>query len=194
MVPVIYGLLSLLLLSAAIIVFRVLVRRDYHRLGHLSAVSSGLQLALWLSYVCFPYIYNPPDWWLIGFARSPVYPVLRWVGTALVIGGMLLAVAAMGWLGFSKSFGQERQALRQTGFYRWSRNPQLLGGAVAVAGVASIWPSWYAVGWAMLYGVMAHLMVMTEEEHLRAAFGEEYEAYCLRVPRYLALSPNENRR
>ncbi|MBF8295644.1 MAG: hypothetical protein HW389_2189 [Bacteroidetes bacterium] len=26
---------------------------------------------------------------------------------------------------------------------------------------------------------------MTEEEHLRSIYGEEYERYCERVPRYL---------
>jgi protein-S-isoprenylcysteine O-methyltransferase Ste14 len=32
---------------------------------------------------------------------------------------------------------------------------------------------------------VGHLMVMTEEEHLREVYGEEYERYCERVPRYL---------
>jgi len=35
--------------------------------------------------------------------------------------------------------------------------------------------------------VLAHLMILSEEEHLRDVFGEEYERYCERVPRYLGL-------
>ncbi len=30
----------------------------------------------------------------------------------------------------------------------------------------------------MLYGVVGHVMVMTEEEHLLAVHGEEYARYC----------------
>ncbi len=52
-------------------------------------------------------------------------------------------------------------------------------------GFALLWPSWYAVGWVILYAVIAYTMVLTEEEYLRRAFGAEYERYCRRVPRYL---------
>ncbi len=35
--------------------------------------------------------------------------------------------------------------------------------------------------------VLSHLMILTEEEHLRHVFGEVYERYCERVPRYIPL-------
>ena len=38
---------------------------------------------------------------------------------------------------------------------------------------------------ARLLAVTLHLMIVTEEEHLSAVFGEEYLGYCERVPRYL---------
>lgn len=65
----------------------------------------------------------------------------------------------------------------------WSRNPQLLGGFLAVIGVVVLWPSLYALGWAAMYGIMGHWMVLAEEEHLRKQ-NEGYERYCRRVPRY----------
>jgi protein-S-isoprenylcysteine O-methyltransferase Ste14 len=37
----------------------------------------------------------------------------------------------------------------------------------------------------VLYGVISHWMVITEEEHLQASLGEEYVRYCQKVPRYL---------
>jgi protein-S-isoprenylcysteine O-methyltransferase Ste14 len=58
---------------------------------------------------------------------------------------------------------------------------------LVVIGVVVLWPSWYALGWVVLYGIVVHLMVLTEEEHLRAVHGEEYERYCSRVPRYLGI-------
>jgi protein-S-isoprenylcysteine O-methyltransferase Ste14 len=47
------------------------------------------------------------------------------------------------------------------------------------------WPSWYAAGWVLMYAVISHWMVITEEEHLQAIFGEEYAAYQKAVPRYI---------
>jgi protein-S-isoprenylcysteine O-methyltransferase Ste14 len=91
----------------------------------------------------------------------------------------------MFWFGLRRAFGLEVNALKQTGPYRVTRNPQIVGGSLLVIGSAVLWPSWYALGWAVLYAVVAHMMVFTEEEHLRAVFGQEYELYCERVPRYL---------
>jgi hypothetical protein len=36
-----------------------------------------------------------------------------------------------------------------------------------VIGVTVQWPSWFAMIWIVLYGVIGHWMVITEEEHLR---------------------------
>ncbi len=50
-----------------------------------------------------------------------------------------------------------------------------------------VFQSWHALGLVVLFAAIAHLMVLTEEEHLRRVFGEEYARYCARVPRYLGL-------
>lgn len=39
----------------------------------------------------------------------------------------------------------------------------------------------------LLYVVLIHLMVLTEEEHLLARHGNEYLQYCEQVPRYIGL-------
>jgi protein-S-isoprenylcysteine O-methyltransferase Ste14 len=72
-----------------------------------------------------------------------------------------------------------------SGPYRVTRNPQLMGGALLIVGYIVLWPSWYALGWLALFAVMTHLMVLTEEEHLRRIHREGYERYCKQVPRYL---------
>jgi protein-S-isoprenylcysteine O-methyltransferase Ste14 len=48
-----------------------------------------------------------------------------------------------------------------------------------------LWPSWYAVEWAILYFVLIHMMILTEEEHLLNTHGEQYREYCQEVPRNL---------
>lgn len=51
-----------------------------------------------------------------------------------------------------------------------------------------LWPSWYALGWGLLFAPIIYMMVLAEEEHLRNTYGQEYEQYCARVPRYLGFS------
>lgn len=104
-----------------------------------------------------------------------------------IIIGLASVIIAMSGLGLRRTFGQEVQALRQAGLYGLTRNPQIVGYGLVIAGSALLWPSWYALGWVGLYAVIAHLMVVTEEEHLRRVHGKDYARYCERVPRYLGL-------
>jgi protein-S-isoprenylcysteine O-methyltransferase Ste14 len=80
--------------------------------------------------------------------------------------------------------GQQSNLLRTTGLYRYTRNPQLVAGIFIVFGYTILRPTWYAMGWILLYIVLTHLMVAAEEEHLNRVFGKEYENYCARTPRY----------
>jgi len=190
MLLVVYLIATGLLLAAAYVVFGRLVRRDYRQRGRLRPLTGFLELVVWLLFVGFPYLYNPADWWLVCFAATPTNPAQKIAGSALVIVGMGLAVLAMAGLGAAKSFGQETAGLRETGLYRWSRNPQLVGGGLAVSGILMLWPSWYALGWAVMGGLIGHGMVLAEEEHLRHRHGEAYVRYCARVPRYVGFAGN----
>jgi len=58
-----YLMSALLLLFAAFVTFRVIVRRDYERLGRLRPFTGFLELLVWSVFVCIPSIYDPPDWW-----------------------------------------------------------------------------------------------------------------------------------
>lgn len=176
---------AFLLVLVAYLVFRVLVLRDYHRYARLTPLTSFLELAVWLSYVFFPHIYNPPDWWLVWFAKTPDSSIHKFTGTLLVALGMIIALVAMAKLGLRTTMGNKQGILQQAGLYSVSRNPQLVGGGLAALGVTILWPSWYALGWLALYGVIGHLMVLAEEEHLRSTLGESYLEYCERVPRYV---------
>ena len=102
----------------------------------------------------------------------------------LFYGGLLLTVLAMVLLGIRRSHGREVGALRQSGFYALTRNPQALFFAVAIFGNLVLWPTWRNLVALILLLVLMHLMVLTEEEHLRRVFGAEYARYCRRVPRY----------
>jgi len=67
---------------------------------------------------------------------------------------------------------------------------RLVHGAVVEdvqGGVVLQWPSLQAVVWLALYGLISHWMATTEEEHLAQVFGEEYQQYCAKVPRYVGI-------
>jgi protein-S-isoprenylcysteine O-methyltransferase Ste14 len=183
---IVYITSAFLLLVGAFFVFRVLARRDYHWKGRLTPFSAFLELLIWALYFGFPYIYNPPDWpwfWSLDTQSS-----VLWVfGFVCITVGFVLAFVTMFWFGLRRAFGLQVNELIQAGPYRLTRNPQIVGGSLLVIGSVMQWPSWYALGWVILYGAIAHMMVLTEEGHLRNAHGEGYMRYCERVPRYLGL-------
>lgn len=180
-----YFICAFCLLAAAYGVFRVLVRREYQKNGHLTPLTGFLELLVWIAFVCFPYLFNPPEWWVPWTADVPVSPTLRFIGLFLLTAGIALAVTGMAILGLSRTFGQQSTGLAQTGLYRISRNPQLVAAHMMVLGIVMLWPSIYAAGWLVQCVIIGHLMVLTEEEHLQRRFGGIYAQYCKRVPRYI---------
>ena len=180
-----YIALALLLAVASLVLFRVFVRTDYREKGRLTPLTSLLQLLIWALLIGFPFLYNPPQWVWFWSAHVPVGTGLRAVGVSAVVAGVLLAFATMVWFGIRRAVGVEVGGLVESGPYRLTRNPQIVGGALTVLGCAVLWPSWYALGWICLYSIASHAMVLTEEEHLRRVFGVVYERYCARVPRYI---------
>jgi protein-S-isoprenylcysteine O-methyltransferase Ste14 len=172
------------LLISGYLVFRILVRRDYLHLGRLSPLVSFLELVVWLLVVIYPSFYNPADWWWVWFAKTPTNLAQKSLGSLLVLTGMGLAVLAMTRLGMDKTFGRKMQGLYRDGLYRNCRNPQLVGGGLAVAGIVILWPSAYALAWAFAYGLIGRWMVLSEEEHLGRLYKSVYAQYCQQVPRF----------
>lgn len=174
-----YLISAALLLAGAAVVFRVFVRRDYQQRSRLTPVSIFLETLVFFCHGLITLTYLPSDW--PAFHASRLHAA---IGSVPVVVGLAVVVAGMARVGLANAFGQS-EGLEQAGLYRWTRNPQIVGYGLFVVGIALLWPSWYALGWALLYVPLAHMMVVTEEEHLRNVFGEAYTRYCERVPRYL---------
>lgn len=175
-----YLLAYCLLLASGLIILRLIVRRDYLRRGRLSIVAAILQALLFFAYGGFPYVYLPADWpaihanWLVHV-----------IGLTCIIAGLGFLFYGMAKLGVQQSLGLGSGRLARTGIYHRCRNPQALACGLYVAGFTMLWPSWYAIGWAALYVVLIHVMVLTEEEHLLHIDPEGYEKYRQDVPRYI---------
>lgn len=167
--------LAFLLLSFAYLVFRRIVRREYLERGKLSPFASILQLLVFCGYFFFPYLFNPPEWawfWKLSVSGNRYG---QWIGFAIICVGFIVAFGTMAWFGIGKAFGLNVSGLIRQGPYKVSRNPQILGGYLLVIGTALQLPSIYSIGWVLMYAVISHWMVITEEEHLFQVFGEEYE-------------------
>jgi len=183
----IYIVLAILLLFLAYIVFRHMVRRDYHDRGQLGTLASILQLVIFLLYFSFPYLYNPPEWAWFWRSSSSAPLALHLLGFGLICLGFISAFGTMAWFGLGKAFGVIVKGINTRGPYQFSRNPQILGGYLMVLGTVLQRPSLYAAAWLVMYGLISHWMVITEEEHLSRIFEDEYQKYCSEVPRYLGV-------
>ncbi len=180
--PSVYAVSAIGLVAFALVVFRVCVRRDYLRRGRLTWLSSFLEFLLFFLFGTFTWLDLPSGW-----PSREVPPVLRIIGWLCLAMGLPAMIILIFWFGWRRAMGREVDILVQAGPYRFSRNPQIVACFIAVLGYALLWPSWHTLGWVILFSVIAHLMVLTEEEHLRHAFAEKYGQYCARVPRYLGI-------
>ena len=171
-------LLLAALLAAAFFVF-ARVRSDYQARGRLSRPIAILQVSYFCAYALSSYLF-------LDSRLSHIKAVGFLFALALVFMsmGFLMVVFSMPFLG-KQSFGRQVGSLRSSGLYRYSRNPQLVGGFFFIIGYAMLWPSREGASWASLWLVITHLMVRGEEAHLENVFGDEYRAYCARTPRYL---------
>jgi protein-S-isoprenylcysteine O-methyltransferase Ste14 len=72
------------------------------------------------------------------------------------------------------------------GLYRYVRNPMYVGVECVLLGEAILFASSRLFVYAVLVGLVFHLVVLVyEEPTLRSKFGDAYEDYCRKVPRWL---------
>jgi protein-S-isoprenylcysteine O-methyltransferase Ste14 len=109
------------------------------------------------------------------------------VSLVLWVLGFALLFSGRSVLGDSFRIGSPREStrLKQTGLYRFSRNPMYVGVYVTLcaAVVGTLNPILLLA--AVYVIAVHHRIVLAEEEQLRRALGEEYRTYCSHVRRYV---------
>ena len=116
-------------------------------------------------------------------------PVRRGLALTLIVGGLLLDGMAAGLFrrrGTAVEPWKPTTVLINEGPYRFSRNPIYLGFAVTYVGLAIAMNSWVAL--LLLFPclvVVDRLVIQREERYLAAKFGAAYDAYRLKVRRWL---------
>lgn len=104
----------------------------------------------------------------------------------LIAAGTAICLAALYAYGGSvmRLSGFKTDRLVTEGIYRWSRNPQMIGGTVILVGVGLICDSGMVLLLAVFMWLAAWLYLPVEEELLQRLYGDAYQDYRGRTHRY----------
>ena len=103
-------------------------------------------------------------------------------GVGMVLFGLGLALLLSAVIAFKRT-PQGEPVTR--GIYRFSRHPQLVALTIAFTGICLSIGSWPALAALALSRLLQHPGALAEEEACLAQYGEAYQAYMQRTPRYL---------
>ncbi len=77
------------------------------------------------------------------------------------------------------------------GFYRISRHPIYLSGFLMYTGIGIACASWVVLLCAVLWIVLWHIVVPSEERFLLEKYGDSYREYVNRTPRWIGIPKSE---
>ena len=171
--------IALVFLVGALLV----IRRDFHRQGHLSRTASALAYGLYLVHALLMLYLSWQHVWLL-----PIDPAAAWSLGALMLGlgGWLFVYGVASCASPARVSGRRVDRLVTTGAYRYSRNPQNVGWVLVSIGVALMGRSGAALALLVPFAITIHAyLVRIEEPLLERTFGGAYRHYRATVPRYL---------
>jgi protein-S-isoprenylcysteine O-methyltransferase Ste14 len=113
--------------------------------------------------------------------KIPVEPF----DTALGMAGIVLLVLGALTRSWAAGYIRKAQTLATTGPYALSRNPLYLGAAFMLAGIICLLPDVLTaiVMYGIFFGVY-YTTIRSEEEFLRARFGQEWDDYAFNTSRF----------
>ena len=154
-------------------------RWEYRRRGRLGLLGLGLLCAM----LFLPNL-------ILDYATTYQWPstLMDYAGVFIGVAGLALCLVSMiRFRSITQVLCLDPGTLATAAPYRWSRNPQYVGWFLFLLGFAlNDWSLWCLAALVVI-GVSLHLLVLIEEEHLANVFGEPYENYRSRVPRYFQL-------
>lgn len=136
-------------------------------------------------YLVFANTYNLPAVSTHVFFHSQS---LAWVGVLFCLAG--LGLFAWSLISFGQSFRvgidtEHPDRLITGGVFAVSRNPIYVAFALILIGQFLIFPNWILLVYTLAGFWLFHRQVLREEDFLKEYYGQEYQAYCQRVRRYL---------
>jgi protein-S-isoprenylcysteine O-methyltransferase Ste14 len=129
--------------------------------------------------------------WRIRGDAAAVTGAEEWAAIAVIVIGIAIYLYTAFW-GFALIGGGTPAPIAPTrilvvkGLHRFVRNPMYIGVALIIGGQAWLFHSQHLAIYLACFGLLVHLFVLFyEEPTLRRQFGEEYERYREKVPRWM---------
>ncbi len=124
--------------------------------------------------------------WFVPFSINSAF----WIGLVIIAAGE--AVYALGFMA-TREHPEKKKVVVDWGIYKVSRHSHVLAGIICLLGAIVV--GWnpisvmYMILWLyfVVYVILAHLYVLSEEKTNIEKFGKEYEDYVKRVPRYFLI-------
>lgn len=149
-------------------------------------IAAGLRvtgLIFWGSVLAW--LLHPPA---VGWAGLPLPAAARWVGLALVGGGIALGLWALWHLGLNvtpTAVVRSDAELVTDGPYRWVRHPLYTSGFLSLPGCALVTANLLVLGSGAVALALVVYRTRREERELIALFGDRYVEYRRRTGRIL---------
>lgn len=158
------------------------VRRDYKTRQTLRSLTVVIVWAAYL-YHSFLVIWAAVlQFWRLPLGRSQA--LITGIIIALA-GVILLAMGILTFRSIERMSGQKTDELIDSGIYAWSRNPQNVGWALALFGIAVAGRSGFGLLLVVLFALVIHVYtVKLEEPFLEEMYDEAYRWYRSRTNRY----------
>jgi len=129
-----------------------------------------------------------PMW--LGRRSDGLHGWWTWLGLPLVLLGLVILLICI-WDFMTKGEGtpfplDPPKKLVTAQLYQYSRNPMYLGILTTLVGWSVWYASWQVLVYSLVVSAIFHVYVKAmEEPFLKKQFGETYEEYCRRVPRWI---------
>ena len=130
-------------------------------------------------------------WRMRGHAGIAVTGIEESAAILVIVAGILVYLHTAFW-GFAWTGGGTPAPIAPTktlvvrGLHRFVRNPMYIGVGLAIAGQAWLFHSRQIAIYLVCFWVLAHFFVLVyEEPTLHRQFGDEYDRYRARVPRWI---------
>jgi protein-S-isoprenylcysteine O-methyltransferase Ste14 len=129
--------------------------------------------------------------WRLRQNAAPITGVEEWAAIGVIAIGVAIYLSTAFW-GFALIGGGTPAPIAPTkilvvrGLHRYVRNPMYIGVALVIAGQAWLFHSRHiTIYLACVLAVVNFFVLLYEEPTLKRQFGEEYERYRARVPRWI---------
>ncbi len=184
-----YLLLQLILITSSFLYYNNFIKNIYLKKGNLTLFAGISQVGVLVVHTFFLYL---PNFLFTNWPKIEVGTISFLIGSVVCSVALLILVLGIINLGaFTRTIGVNSKELTIKGIYKYSRNPQVMGYGLLLAGFGVLWPSWYIFAGLVSYFFISHKMILIEELHLENLFADKYVSYCNKTPRYFRYPPKK---